>query len=228
MRRMLLAIFVAVCISSAVAQSHTGWQTGKVVSFDSREWTAPDGSGVGTQTRLTCRLVLSAGEVTYTLQRDSPKEKPPKLEVDSPVKYVFDREDILVHDMSGREFRMKVMKRSATAESNPTAAANPLESAAPVKASDGKTMLDVKSNPAGAEIYLNGEYAGRTPALVAVDSGNYTLRIEQESYMAWQQGIMAAGGKMSFYAELSPQDVVFSEPRGGSVAAAAKAAKKQQ
>ena len=227
MRRTLLAVFILGGMACAFAQNHTGWQTGKVVSFDSREWTAPDSSGVGTQTRLTCRLVLSVGDVTYTLQRDSPKEKPPKLEVDSPVKYVFDREDILIHDLSGREFRMKVMKRGVVTEA--AATASPLETAAAVvKASDGKTVLDVKSNPAGAEIYLNGEYAGRTPSLVTVQSGNYTLRIQQESYMAWQQAIMAVGGKMSFYAELSPQDVVFSEPRGGSVAAAAKAAKKQQ
>jgi PEGA domain len=226
MKRWLL-VFIAVCTFNAVAETHSGWQTGKVLSFDSREWTAPSSSGDGTQTRLTCRLVLSVGEVTYVLQRDSPREKPPKLEVGAEVKFVFDHDDLMVRDAGGREFRMRVMKQGAGATVNTEAAKTLQDSPAPVQVSEGKTALHVQSNPTGAAIYLNNEFVGHTPAFIPVEKGSYLIRVQQLAYMAWQQSFVAVGEKMSFYAELSPQDVVFSEPRGGSVAAAAKASKKQ-
>ena len=96
-----------------------------------------------------------------------------------------------------------------------------------MKAGDGQTVLDVRSNPAGAEIYLNNVLVGHTPALLPVEKGNYLIRIQKETYMAWQQEAIIAGEKMKFYAELTQQDVVLSEPRGGSVAAAAAASKKR-
>jgi len=228
MKRWWLLVFIAVCILHAFAETHTGWQTGKVLSFDSREWTTPSTWGDGTQTRLTCRLVLSAGEVTYVLQRDSPREKPPKLEVGAAVKFIFDHDDLMIRDAAGREFRMRVVKQGSGEGVAVAAASTPQDSPPPVKASDGQTVLDVRSNPTGAEIYLNNVLVGRTPALVPVDKGNYLIRIQKETYMAWQQEAIIAGEKMKFYAELTQQDVVLSEPRGGSVAAAAAANKKKQ
>lgn len=223
-------VIICIVLSSiiAAAQGRSGWQTGKALSFDSREWTTPSSSGDATQTRLTCRLVLRAGDITYVLQRDSPIEKPPRIDVGSTVKFVFDREDILVRDSTGREFRMKVTKRGDGAEVTAATVKAPEVSAKTVKPDEGQTVLDIKSNIEGAEIYLGGKFVGHTPALLAVDRGTYLLRVQQSTYMAWQQGIMVAGEKMSFYAELTPQDVVLSEPRGGSVAAAARASKKQQ
>jgi hypothetical protein len=221
-----LLFFIVGCILNAFAETHTGWQTGKVLSFDSREWTAPSSSGDGTQSRLTCRLVLSAGEVTYMLQRDSPREKPPKLEVGANVKFVVDHDDVMVRDVSGREFRMRLVKQGNGMNVNAQAANTLQDSPAPVQASDGKTVLDVRSNPAEADIYPNNVLVGRTPALIPVEKGRYLVCVQKETYMAWQQDTIASGEKMSFYAELSPQDVVLSEPRGGSVAAAARASKK--
>jgi PEGA domain len=227
MKRWWLLFIMAGCILNAFAETHTGWQSGKVLSFDSREWTTQSISGDSMQTRLTCRLVLSVGEMTYMLQRDSPREKPPKLEVGAKVKFVVDHDDVMVRDASGREFRMRLVKQGSGANVN-TAAANTLQdSPAPVQATDGKTVLDVRSNPAEADIYLNNVLVGRTPALIPVEKGRYLVRVQKETYMAWQQDAIVSGEKMSFYAELSPQDVVLSEPRGGSVAAAAKASKKQ-
>jgi hypothetical protein len=59
MKRWLLPVFRAGCILNAVAESHTGWQTGKVLSFDSREWTAPSSLGDGLQTGVSDRLATS-------------------------------------------------------------------------------------------------------------------------------------------------------------------------
>ena len=227
MKRWYVLIFISVYILSVAAQTRPGWQTGKVVSFDWREWTAPSSSGDGQQARLTCRLTLSAGEITYVLQRDSPKEKPPRIDVGSTVNFIFDRDDVLVRDGSGREFRMRVTQRGDHAEVAAATAKAPEAPVETAKAGDGQTVLEVTSNVDGAEIYLGGKLVGHTPATLSVDKGSYLLRVQQRTYMAWQQGIMVAGDKLSFYAELTPQDVMLSEPRG-SVAAAARASKKQE
>jgi PEGA domain len=225
MKRWWLLVFIAIWILNAFGETRTGWQTGKVVSFDSREWTAASTWGDGTQTRLTWRLVLSAGDVTYVLQRDSPWEKPPKLEVGSQAKFIFDHDDLMVRDATGREFRMRVIKKGSDAGVAVAATSTPTPT--PVNAGDGKTVLDVRSNPAGAEIYLNDVLVGRTPALVPADKGSYLIRIQKETYLAWQQEALITGDKMSFFAELTQQDVVLSEPPGGSVAAAARASRKR-
>ncbi len=227
MKRWWLLLFITVCSLNAFSVTPAGWQTGKVLSFDSREWTAPSSSGDGTQTRLTCRLVLSAGEVRYVLQRDSPREKPPKLDVGAEVKFVVDHDDLMVRDAGGREFRMRVVRQGAGETVHTEAAKTLQDSPASAQALEEKTVLDVKSNLDGAAIYLNSDFVGRTPALVPVEKGTYLLLVQQPAYMAWQQSFVAVGEKMSFYAELTPQDTVLSEPQGGSVAAAAKAGKKQ-
>ena len=108
------------------------------------------------------------------------------------------------------------------------AASTPKDSPPPMKASEGQTVLDVRSIGWGRDLPEN-VLVGHTPVLVPVDKGNYLIRIQKETYMAWQQEAIIAGEKMKFYAELTQQDVVLSEPRGGSVgAAAARASKKQQ
>lgn len=223
MKRAFLPAFLLLMIAAAMPQTQSGWQSGKVLSFTSREWTTAADSGDGTQTRLTCKLILAAGQHSYTLQRDSPREKLPKFETNSDVKYIFDRADIIVRDATNREFRMRIVKDGPEAASASDIGATP----APSKAADGKTLVAVKSIPSGAQIFLNGSLVGITPANLQVVSGTYLLRVQLDSYSAWEKQILVAGGNLEFSAELQPQDVVLSD-QGGSIAAAARAAKRQK
>jgi hypothetical protein len=60
--------------------------------------------------------------------------------------------------------------------------------AAPVLAADSYTVentgfMSVQSNPASADVYLNGLYYGKTPITVPdLDSGRYTVRIIKAGY----------------------------------------------
>ncbi len=42
--------------------------------------------------------------------------------------------------------------------------------------------LYVESTPAGASVYINGEYMGKTPLKLSLKPGNYTVKIEESGY----------------------------------------------
>jgi hypothetical protein len=66
--------------------------------------------------------------------------------------------------------------------------------------------LDITSIPAGAKVYLDDVYQGKTSLLITnLDPGAYMLRLEKEGYNAWYQGITIVAGETNFInAPLTP------------------------
>lgn len=56
--------------------------------------------------------------------------------------------------------------------------------AAPVFAS-----VQLTSNPAGAEIAIDGNYAGNTPSLIKLRPGTHSIRITKDGYAPWERVI---------------------------------------
>lgn len=55
----------------------------------------------------------------------------------------------------------------------------------------------ILSSPTGAEIYLDNEYRGTTPATVtAVPAGNHTLEIRESGYYRWSAPVTVKAGSM--------------------------------
>lgn len=55
----------------------------------------------------------------------------------------------------------------------------------------------ILSSPSGAEIYLDDEYRGTTPATVtAVPAGNHTLEIRESGYDRWSAPVTVKAGSM--------------------------------
>jgi len=55
----------------------------------------------------------------------------------------------------------------------------------------------ILSVPSGAEIYLDSEYRGTTPATVtSVPAGNHTLEVRQNGYERWSAPVTVAAGSM--------------------------------
>lgn len=68
--------------------------------------------------------------------------------------------------------------------------ANPLAPAVqPAKAEEQGT-LQVKSKPEGAEILLNGKYAGNTPATFRLPPGEYIVTVHKPGYGEWRRAMM--------------------------------------
>ncbi len=77
--------------------------------------------------------------------------------------------------------------RPATPTAPATAIATP---AAPVFAS-----VQLSSNPAGAEITIDGAYAGNTPSVIKLRPGTHSIRIAKDGYTPWEQSIETGAGE---------------------------------
>jgi hypothetical protein len=54
--------------------------------------------------------------------------------------------------------------------------------------------VSINSEPAGADIDIDGDFAGNTPAKLTIDKGRHTLRISRQGYQLWEKSIMATPG----------------------------------
>lgn len=74
------------------------------------------------------------------------------------------------------------------------------EAAAP--ASGGQTSLSIESNPAGADIEVDGNFVGSTPSAVPVLMGNHEITVRKKGYSSWARHMNITGGTVHLNAEL--------------------------
>jgi len=63
-------------------------------------------------------------------------------------------------------------------------------------------QLDITSNPAGAEIAVDGNFVGDTPSELAVAAGDHTITISKHGYKPWERKLTVSNGKITVSAEL--------------------------
>ncbi len=69
-----------------------------------------------------------------------------------------------------------------------------------------RAVLDISSNPQGADIEINGGFKGNTPDLTSVQAGEYTLRVVKAGYEPWERRIVVdPGEKINIQADLKKQ-----------------------
>jgi len=79
-------------------------------------------------------------------------------------------------------------------------------SVTPPPASDVSQVstVSIKSDPAGAEITIDGKFVGTTPSSVQLQPGDHTIAIEKVGFKSWQKTMtIAAGGSVSLDATLN-------------------------
>jgi hypothetical protein len=65
------------------------------------------------------------------------------------------------------------------------------------------SIVSIKSDPAGAEITIDGKFVGTTPSSVQLQPGDHTIAIEKVGLKSWQKTMtIAAGGSVSLDATL--------------------------
>ena len=75
----------------------------------------------------------------------------------------------------------------------------------PIAASDASQIssVSIKSDPAGAEITIDGKFVGTTPSSVQLKPGEHTVSIEKVGFKSWQKAMtVSAGGSVSLEATL--------------------------
>ena len=92
----------------------------------------------------------------------------------------------------------------AATTSSPVPSASPaLPAPAPANNSAATGVAHIASEPAGADIEVDGEYAGNTPSDLKLKAGSHSLKVSKKGFSPWQRTIkIEAGESRSFNAEL--------------------------
>jgi hypothetical protein len=83
-----------------------------------------------------------------------------------------------------------------------TAAVPPAQSAEAVHET---TLLDITSNPDGAEITLDGSFVGDAPSTVAVKAGDHTISLKKSGYQVWERKLRTSSGRVKVAADLEAE-----------------------
>lgn len=67
----------------------------------------------------------------------------------------------------------------------------------------GMTGISVKSSPAGADIIVDGKFAGSTPSTLQLTSGEHTITVKKSGYASWERPLsLVAGSNITIDAAL--------------------------
>jgi hypothetical protein len=99
-----------------------------------------------------------------------------------------------------KDWPEKGMARAAAVNTAPTAPAPPV--AAQMRAPEMGAKLDVSSTPVGADIEIDGAFAGSTPSSLSLSTGDHTVVVKKNGYKAWERKIKITGGNVNLAAEL--------------------------
>ena len=59
---------------------------------------------------------------------------------------------------------------------------------------DAAGTVNVKTNPDGADVYLDGEFYGNSPATLKLKSGKHTVGVKMTGYKDWSREVSTDAG----------------------------------
>ena len=60
---------------------------------------------------------------------------------------------------------------------------------------DAVASVQFSSDPTGAEITIDGDYAGSTPSLIKMKPGTHSIKLAKAGFQPWVRSIEIAGGE---------------------------------
>jgi hypothetical protein len=70
----------------------------------------------------------------------------------------------------------------------------------------------VTSNPAGADIEVDGAFVGDTPSTITVAAGDHTISLKKPGFTPWERTVKVSGGKIQITAELQGSGETPTQP----------------
>jgi hypothetical protein len=86
-----------------------------------------------------------------------------------------------------------------------SAVATPASPAAASSAPAASAQLSVASDPAGADIEIDGNFVGSTPSNVGVASGQHQISIKKSGFKTWERKMTISSGQVSLNASLEAE-----------------------
>lgn len=65
--------------------------------------------------------------------------------------------------------------------------------------------LEITSNPAGADIEVDGKFVGNTPSTISVAPGDHDISIKKTGFAAWDRKTTVSIGHINIAADLAPE-----------------------
>jgi hypothetical protein len=97
---------------------------------------------------------------------------------------------------------------AATPASVASASVVPAAVAAAVPAQKS-SVVQITSEPDGADIEVDGNFVGSTPSQVELPPGDYSLRVTKNGYVPWEKKLHTIGGNVTINAEMGSQPMVY-------------------
>jgi PEGA domain-containing protein/PDZ domain-containing protein len=66
------------------------------------------------------------------------------------------------------------------------------------------TIAEISSDPAGADIEIDGSFVGSTPSSVGLAAGQHTVRVSKNGYKQWERALKSSTGSIKIAAALEP------------------------
>ena len=89
------------------------------------------------------------------------------------------------------------------------------------EAAAAQETLEFSSNPAGADIEVDGSFVGTTPSSIAVAPGDHAITIRKSGYKTWERKMKTSSGNVKVVADLEQEtkaEAVKPEPVNGDAA----------
>ena len=105
-------------------------------------------------------------------------------------------------------FDLKLEHEATAAKDEPFAPLKPPPPPPPPDsaATEQKAVLEIASNPSGADIELDGAFSGNSPSSIGVAPGDHTIRLSKSGYKDWERLIRVSSGRVTVAAELEIGD----------------------
>jgi PEGA domain-containing protein len=71
----------------------------------------------------------------------------------------------------------------------------PAPSLSPLAASETATLVQISSEPSGADITVDGDYTGSTPSQLKLKSGSHSVKITKKGFEPWERSIKVESGE---------------------------------
>jgi len=90
--------------------------------------------------------------------------------------------------------------RSASISVAPGSAAQQTRASAPASGA----VVEISSDPLGADIEIDGDFVGNTPSSVGIAAGEHTVTISKAGYKQWERVLKSTAGNIRIAAVLNP------------------------
>jgi len=87
----------------------------------------------------------------------------------------------------------------------------PVQAASEAQAGTSSDVA-VTSNPAGADIEVDGAFVGNTPSTITVTAGDHTISLKKRGFSPWERTVKVSGGKIQITAELQASGETLTRP----------------